>query len=867
MSKKNKKIKIIIISIFIFLIISLIASIFIYLYLKNDISNYIERAYSKTENMDRNSFNNRETTKIYDNNGKLLKEFKVREYDYQKYKDINPYVFKAFIAVEDKRFYEHNGIDFKALIRAGVVILKGGSLQGGSTITQQLAKNIFLSMDRNIWRKLEEAVIAQEIEKKFSKSDILEFYVNNINFGHGCYSVETASMYYFGKNTKDLNVSQIALLAGIPNNPSLYDPMLNKENAIKRRNNIIDKMYESKFITEKEQLNAKKEILELNIKKKYYDNNINDYAVEYAIQKSTEEIMKNNGFQFRYMFDNEEQRKKYSNLYSSEYKKCREELLNGGYKINTCINFDLQNKLQSIINKEMIKYKKINKSNSLYMKQSASTVIDNNTGEVIAIVGGRTQEGKSNTFNRASIGARQPGSTMKPLISYLPAFEKGYSPDDEFEDRPINKGPSNWYNGYKGRITLRYATEISTNTIPFRLTKLNGAEKSLKYLAKMNFKYLTSTDRTPTIALGGLTRGATTTEMASAYSTIARNGEFIEPTNVKEIKKISTGEIIYKNNKNKKRVYDSGASYLMTDVLKGSIEKEHGTSHKAKLNNYKYQAGKTGTTNDNKDAWFCGYTPYYTMSVWIGDDIPSYQSSLESNSVKYIWNKFMSGLHEGKEDVDFKKPDQVYSKNGKLKTLGPQEFAIKKERLDLEKNRKNNEAEVQKERLKELEYRIIFGLSEEEETIREIKAKNDIESLREYKLIDLKQVKEIDKILLKVKNSINNVKRKSIYDELIEEYRFLNDNFNEIKAQLNREKREEEYLKEKKEREYQEKIKNQIKNNVQENVEKDTSIKNEDLNNELNNESDNESNNTEDSQENNNNKNDDTETNNNENKV
>ncbi|MFJ1452589.1 transglycosylase domain-containing protein [Clostridioides difficile] len=813
--------------------------------------------------MDRNSFNNRETTKIYDNNGKLLKEFKVREYDYQKYKDINPYVFKAFIAVEDKRFYEHNGIDFKALIRAGVVILKGGSLQGGSTITQQLAKNIFLSMDRNIWRKLEEAVIAQEIEKKFSKSDILEFYVNNINFGHGCYSVETASMYYFEKNTKDLNVSQIALLAGIPNNPSLYDPMLNKENAIKRRNNIIDKMYESKFITEKEQLNAKKEILELNIKKKYYDNNINDYAVEYAIQKSTEEIMKNNGFQFRYMFDNEEQRKKYSNLYSSEYKKCREELLNGGYKINTCINFDLQNKLQSIINKEMIKYKKINKSNSLYMKQSASTVIDNNTGEVIAIVGGRTQEGESNTFNRASIGARQPGSTMKPLISYLPAFEKGYSPDDEFEDRPINKGPSNWYNGYKGRITLRYATEISTNTIPFRLTKLNGAEKSLKYLAKMNFKYLTSTDRTPTIALGGLTRGATTTEMASAYSTIARNGEFIEPTNVKEIKKISTGEIIYKNNKNKKRVYDSGASYLMTDVLKGSIEKEHGTSHKAKLNNYKYQAGKTGTTNDNKDAWFCGYTPYYTMSVWIGDDIPSYQSSLESNSVKYIWNKFMSGLHEGKEDVDFKKPDQVYSKNGKLKTLGPQEFAIKKERLDLEKNRKNNEAEVQKERLKELEYRIIFGLSEEEETIREIKAKNDIESLREYKLIDLKQVKEIDKILLKVKNSINNVKRKSIYDELIEEYRFLNDNFNEIKAQLNREKREEEYLKEKKEREYQEKIKNQIKNNVQENVEKDTSIKNEDLNNE----SDNESNNTEDSQENNNNKNDDTETNNNENKV
>ncbi|WP_272913318.1 transglycosylase domain-containing protein [Clostridioides difficile] len=688
-----------------------------------------------------------------------------------------------------------------------------------------------------------------------------------MNFGHGCYSVETASMYYFGKNTKDLNVSQIALLAGIPNNPSLYDPMLNKENAIKRRNNIIDKMYESKFITEKEQLNAKKEILELNVKKKYYDNNINDYAVEYAIQKSTEEIMKNNGFQFRYMFDNEEQRKKYSNLYSSEYKKCREELLNGGYKINTCINFDLQNKLQSIINKEMIKYKKINKSNSLYMKQSASTVIDNNTGEVIAIVGGRTQEGKSNTFNRASIGARQPGSTMKPLISYLPAFEKGYSPDDEFEDRPINKGPSNWYNGYKGRITLRYATEISTNTIPFRLTKLNGVEKSLKYLAKMNFKYLTSTDRTPTIALGGLTRGATTTEMASAYSTIARNGEFIEPTNVKEIKKISTGEIIYKNNKNKKRVYDSGASYLMTDVLKGSIEKEHGTSHKAKLNNYKYQAGKTGTTNDNKDAWFCGYTPYYTMSVWIGDDIPSYQSSLESNSVKYIWNKFMSGLHEGKEDVDFKKPDQVYSKNGKLKTLGPQEFAIKKERLDLEKNRKNNEAEVQKERLKELEYRIIFGLSEEEETIREIKAKNDIESLREYKLIDLKQVKEIDKILLKVKNSINNVKRKSIYDELIEEYRFLNDNFNEIKEQLNREKREEEYLKEKKEREYQEKIKNQIKNNVQENVEKDTSIKNEDLNNELNNESDNESNNTEDSQENNNNKNDDTETNNNENKV
>ncbi|EMH2710104.1 transglycosylase domain-containing protein [Clostridioides difficile] len=870
MGKKNRKIKIIIISIFLFLIISLIASIFIYLYFKNDISNYIERAYSKIENMDRNSFNNRKTTKIYDNNGKVLKEFKVREYDYQKYKDINPYLFKAFIAVEDKRFYEHNGIDFKALVRAGIVILKGGELQGGSTITQQLAKNIFLTMDRNIWRKLEEAVIAQEIEKKFSKKDILEFYVNNINFGHGCYSVETASMYYFGKNTKDLTLSQIALLAGIPNNPSVYDPIANKENAIKRRNSIINKMYSSKFITEKEQISAKKEALELNIQKKYYDNNINDYAIEYAIQKSTEEMMKDDGFQFRYIYNNEEQRKKYLNLYSEEYKKCREEVINGGYEINTCINSDLQNKLQSIIDKEMSKYKKINKSNNLYMKQSASTVINNDTGEVIAIVGGRSQDGKLNSFNRASIGARQPGSTMKPLISYLPAFEKGYSPDDQFTDKPINKGPLNWYKGYKGDITLRYATEISTNTIPFRLTKLNGAEKSLKYLAKMNFKYLTPADKTPTIALGGLTRGATTTEMASAYSTIARNGEFIEPTNIKEIKKITTGEVIYKNNKNKKRVYDSGASYLMTDVLKGSIEKEHGTSHKAKLNNYKYQAGKTGTTNNNKDAWFCGYTPYFTMSVWIGDDIPSNQSSLESNSVKSIWNKFMSGLHEGKEERDFKKPEQVYIENGRLKTLGPKEFAIKKERLRFEKDRKDNESKTQKDRLKELEYRVIFGLSEDEELIREIKAKNEIESLREYKLINLTQVKELDRILLQVKNSVMNVKRKSVYDELMEKYRFLNNNFNDIKAQLNREKREEEYLKkqqEREEREYQEKIKNQNNNNIQENEEKETTTKDENLNNE----SDNENNDTEDSPEdkenNNNNENNDIETNDNKNEI
>ena len=206
------------------------------------------------------AFNTRKPTQFYDSNGKLIKEFKTNTYYYTNKQNTNPLVFKAFVSIEDQRFYEHKGIDYKGIERAVWILIKskGHTLQGGSTITQQLSRNVFLTLDQNMWRKLEEMVIANQLEHKFSKDQILEFYVNNINYGNGNYSIESASRYYFQKSTKELNLSQIAFLVGLPNNPSLYSPIRHMDNAIKRRNNILDKMLELKNITKEECEKAKR---------------------------------------------------------------------------------------------------------------------------------------------------------------------------------------------------------------------------------------------------------------------------------------------------------------------------------------------------------------------------------------------------------------------------------------------------------------------------------------------------------------------------------------------------------------------------------------------------------------------------------
>lgn len=637
---------------------------YIYSKIENNISESVNKSNKIISEMSKDDFNSRTPTNIYDKDGNLIKQLKTVDYVYKKYEELNPIVFKALIAVEDNRFYEHDGIDLKGLARAMYSSVVRHQSQGGSTITQQLAKNVYLTMDKTLWRKISEAVIAQELEKRYSKHQILEFYVNNINYGNGCYSIESAANYYFGKSTKDLSIAEIALLTGIPNNPTIYDPITKFKNANNRKDSILNKMYQLNMISKKQLDEEKNREIVLNIKKSELDNVVTDYAQSYAVHEAVEFIMSYYGFQFKYDFTNEEERKTYWNTYDTEYKKYYSELITGGYDIYTSIDQNIQNQLQQIVNSKMSIYTDINNSTGIYKKQSSATVIDNKTGLVIGIVGGRTQDGVNNSYNRAFLAARQPGSTIKPIIVYTPAIENGYNANSTLVDEYIQNGPKNAYSGYTGKVSLRTAVAKSINTVAYKLTQEVGVEKSLNYLSNMKYKYLSPTDKeSKTIGLGGFTYGTTTVEMASAYSTLARNGQYIDATNITKIYDRTTKETIYENTYETKKIYDDGAAYLMTDVLKSVLT--DGTGKSFQLPNISEQAGKTGTTNSEKDLWFCGYTPSYSMAVWVGDDIPTSQGHLSTQG--YIWKEMMTRLNEGHSDEIFEKPSCVYSENGTLK--------------------------------------------------------------------------------------------------------------------------------------------------------------------------------------------------------
>ena len=750
---------------------------------KDNINQAIQLGYDKIATIKDDTFHTQYNSVLLDKDGNVLKQFKGREYIYGTYDEINKNLLDATVAIEDERFYDHKGIDLKGIVRAAYYTIVKHNTQGGSTITVQLAKNIFMSevmTQKSIYRKITEWVIAQELEKRYSKNEILEFYVNNINYGNGCYSVETASNYYFQKSTKELSLAECALLAGIPNNPSLYNPLENPENAIKRRNVILNKMLNLGIINEEECNQAKTEELNLNKKEIYIDNTVTGYAETFAMHKATQEMMKVKGFLFKYTFKNNEEKETYNENYSEMYQECYLELIHGGYQISTAIDKEKQNKLQEIVDNSMKKYTEL-QSDGLYEKQATATVIDNSTGLVIAIVGGRSQE--KNDYNRAVFSARQPGSAIKPLVAYTPAYEKGYYPDMIMIDEEVEKGPKNYYEGYKGEVTLRYATEISINTIPYCLVRDIGTSNCLKYLTNMHFSHLDNEDYlSPIVAVGGFTNGVTNVEMASGFATLANNGKYIEPTNVTEIKKISNGENVYENKQAKITVYNSGATYLTTDVLKGVLCSEEGTAHEVQLT-YPYQAGKTGTTNDYKDVWMCGYTPYYSMAVWVGDDYPKKQEGVVEQ--KYIWHDYMEYLHQGLTIKKWKQPQNVYSEDGilKLKTDTTLENLIKN-RQEMEESRKLAEEQAQQNRLIELDYRLLYGLTEEEELKRENIVDTLITSLENFEYTSLAQKENLHTLYQKIEESLEDVKRLTKYNELNQRYQEIKNTLDKIEEDL-----------------------------------------------------------------------------------
>lgn len=755
----------------------------------------VTEGYEIAEQIKREDFIQRQPTIVYDKDKNVIKKFKQYEYDAPAYEEMNPYFLDGIVAVEDKRFYLHHGVDLYGTIRSVVSTYLGGDVQGGSTITQQLVRNVILQ-DRgvSIERKLKEQVIAQQLEKKLSKEEILTEYLNNVYFGHGNYGIGTASKYYFGKDQRELTVDEVAVIIGITNNPSLFDPVTNPDNALRKRNRILSTFLEAGIINQKEYKKYVKKPIELDIHEHNIDNRISDnHALSFAIHEATKDLMEANGFVFQYTFDTKEEYKAYHEHYQEEYDKYRQLLMMGGYEIYTSIDQKLQKELEKTVEKNLKWFPE--------KTQVAITTVDNETGEVVAIVGGR--KNKDDYFNRAYQGVRQPGSTAKPIVTYANAFEKGYRPQSIVIDSAIKNGPRNVYRGYRGKMSVRYAIEQSVNTVAYKLANQVGYGTFLDKLERMQFAHLTPEDANPIIAVGGFTNGVTTVEMAGAYSTFTRNGEFLEPTNIREIKDIITKETIVKNEYQKTKVFQEDAAYMMIDTLKGVIT--NGTGKSARLHNYPHVFGKTGTTNENRDSYFVGGTPYYTTAVWTGYDIPSPLSQGQKLIPMSIFKDFMTYLHKGKKIKDFKMPKSVYRSGNALYSRLETYEQLQATREANEEIRLEKEREAQRERLALEDYRIIHGLTKEEELERERKTEEAIQKAENFVMNELEDYDEWMRLIQEARRLNEDVKHQYAKDAFTARINQLevraNTEKQRIIAEIERRKEEERRLEEQRRRE------------------------------------------------------------------
>lgn len=527
-------------------------------------------------------------------------------------------VKQAFVSIEDKRFYKHHGSDSFAIVRAVTSLLgKGRITQGGSTITQQLVRNIYLTHTIRWERKVEEIFIAHAMEREYSKDELLEFYINNIYFSNGCYGIEAASQKYFSRSVSDLDLSETAFLCAIPNNPSIYDPLTHADKTIERRNLILQNMLDDGIINEQQYTDAVNEKITLN---PYSPSYTRTWAHTYIYECATRALMGVTG---------------------KDYDTCHDMLYNNGYKVYTSIDMEAQELLQTTVDTELEDYNTRN-NNGSYALQASAVTIDNTTGLVTAIVGGRSQDDVSADYNRAYLSFRQPGSSIKPLIVYTPVLERGYTASSTVIDSKEPDGPSN-AGSYSGAISLRTAVEQSKNTVAYKLFRELTPEVGLQYLLNMNFSSIQDSDYVLSAALGGLSKGTSCLEMTSAYATLENEGVFRQPTCVTLITD-SAGNVVVRPETEEKQVYQSSAAHEMTNILEGVLTR--GTAHGKALTNMPC-AGKTGTTNDNIDGWFVGYTAYYTTGVWVGFDSPRSTHSLSGATYPLdIWYNYMTELHK-----------------------------------------------------------------------------------------------------------------------------------------------------------------------------------------------------------------------------
>jgi len=606
---------------------------------------YVAGAVYSLPEWDPQKLEGSESTIIYDQEGETSSRLFAEENRTPvSLKDLPPYLPDAFVAIEDNRFFSHHGVDLEAIGRALVANIKGGiGSEGGSTITQQLVKNSFLTSEKTFKRKIQEAVLALQVEHRYSKDEILELYINRIYFGNGTYGIQTAAQHYFGKSANELTLAESALLAGIVRSPNNYNPSQSKELAKKRQELVLNVMVTYGKISQEEAEEAKQE--ELQFKSGTTPSYAYPYFTDHVISE-TLSVLQKQGI-------------------SAET--CQNLLYRGGLKIYTSLNPKVQQKMEEVYANSA----NFPKDQNNKQVESAMVLLENSTGEIQALIGGRNRS-QERPFNRATQAVRQPGSAIKPLVVYCPALEKGYSPSLALLDAPLTADKHtyhNYDNKYRGMITMRTAVQWSINTYAVRLLQNMGVDYGLEFGKKLGITSFDSQDSTLSLALGGITYGISPLEMAGAYGAIANQGIYIEPHAVLTIID-RDGNVLYEANPQKRVAMSEQTAYLMTDLLQTVVKS--GTGTRAQLN--RPVAGKTGTTEETKDIWFMGYTPEFTAAVWMGFDKKDAINDSGAAGGSYpaiVWKSVMQKATEGLAVRNFSKPSgistiSVCTRSGKL---------------------------------------------------------------------------------------------------------------------------------------------------------------------------------------------------------
>lgn len=543
-------------------------------------------------------------TQVYDKDGQLISKLFEQNRLVIPASQMSPYLEQAIVANEDVRFYRHYGIDPIGIGRALLSNLRAGEIaEGGSTVTQQLAREMFLNQEQTVTRKLKEAVLALNIESRFSKAEIMEAYLNQVYLGEGAYGVEAAAQKYFDKSAGELSLAESALIAGLARGPVLYSPYRDMEAAVNRRNAVLANMQAKGFITAEQQTQASQEAIKLSPKKeRVRASYFIDYVAEQLIDRFGEDAV---------------------------YKR--------GLKVYTTLDMKAQRSAE----------------NTLGETQGAVVALNPVNGHILAMVGGNNYEVSQR--NRVIEELRQPGSAFKPFV-YAAALTSGYRANSIVIDEPVDIAgykPQNYDHKYMGSMTLKKALRWSVNTAAVKTAYDVGVDKIMALAKDAGISTLTDEDKHLATALGGLTQGVSLLELTGAYAIFANGGVWSEPISILKVVD-DHGNTVYESRLQQRAVLDEASAYIMTDMLSGVLD--GGTASNARL--ACPAAGKTGTSDNYETAWFIGYTPQLLAGVYLGNDDRS-TINLSGTQAAELWQKFMNSALSGEPATEFAIPDNV----------------------------------------------------------------------------------------------------------------------------------------------------------------------------------------------------------------